>query len=272
MEKIFGDWINATESLNKSFINGEPYEHVVINNFFNKDFLIGLINNFPSIDDSNNKWYIYNNPIEKKYALNNFNNLPIYNELFKYLQTDDFISIISNVTSIKNLENDPHLHGAGLHYHPRGGKLDMHLDYSIHPITGKERRVNLIIYLNNEWKEEYNGDLQLWDTNFIEPIKKYYPYYNRAILFRTSDISYHGLPNPIKCPESTGRKSLAIYYVSEPRENPIMRLKAEYRPLPNQPLNENLKQLYEIRKHRLITNKDLEEIYPNWQKEGNGYW
>ena len=30
----------------------------------------------------------------------------------------------------------------------RGSRLEMHLDYSIHPVSGKERRVNLIVYMN----------------------------------------------------------------------------------------------------------------------------
>jgi Rps23 Pro-64 3,4-dihydroxylase Tpa1-like proline 4-hydroxylase len=272
MKDIFGNWINNTDNLNKQFISAEPYEHIIIDNFFNEEYLNTLINEFPSINDKEYKWYLYNNPIEKKYALNNFEKLLNYNDLFKQLQTPEFVNIISQITSIKNLENDPHLHGAGVHYHPNGGKLDMHLDYSVHPITGKERRVNLIIYLNKEWKEEYNGDLQLWDINFEKPVRKYYPEYNRAVLFRTSDISYHGLPTPIKCPDNIGRKSLAIYYVSEPRDNVTKRYKAEYRPLPNQIVNEQLKQLYDIRKSRIITKDDLEEIYPNWENDGKGYW
>ena len=272
MDIVFGKWITELDVLNKSFISGIPYEHVVIDNFFDEKYLSTLISEFPSINDSTKSWHIYHNPIEKKYALNKFDTVATYNLLFQKLQTKEFVNIISQITSITNLENDPLLHGAGIHYHPNGGKLDVHLDYSIHPISGKERRVNLIIYLNKEWKEEYNGDLQLWDDNFQGAVKKYYPVYNRAVLFRTSDISYHGLPHPIKCPDNTGRKSLAIYYVSEQRENATKRYKAEYRPLPDQIINDQLKQLYEIRRTRLITKDELQKIYPNWEEDGNGYW
>ena len=88
--------------------------------------------------------------------------------------------------------------------------------------------------------------------------------WNTAILFKTSDILYHGLPEPIKCPDNKYRKSIAIYYVSKPRENLIERYKADFFPKLNQNLNEKLKKLYEIRKNRLITNEDLLE-YPNWK-------
>lgn len=267
---MFGDWIYNTSELNNKFNNGQPYQHVIINNFFSEEYINTLIDKFPDI--SNNKWHIYHNPIEKKYALNNFEKYPEYDELFKTLQTPEFVKLMSEISGINNLENDPYLHGAGLHYHPSGGKLDMHLDYSIHPISGKERCINLIIYLNKDWKEEYNGDIQLWDSEFTYPVKRVYPTYNTALLFRTSDISWHGLPTPINCPDGFGRKSIAIYYVSEPRENITHRYKASFRPLPNQPCDERLKKLYDIRKTRIITKDELNSIYPNWEKDGNGYW
>ena len=64
---------------------------------------------------------------------------------------------MSTITGISDLESDPYLHGAGLHAYPHNGKLDVHLDYSIHPVSGKERRVNLIIYLNKDWRDDYGG-------------------------------------------------------------------------------------------------------------------
>jgi Rps23 Pro-64 3,4-dihydroxylase Tpa1-like proline 4-hydroxylase len=264
---MFGNW---STNLNSEFINAEPYEHVLIENFFTDDYAQKITSQFPDLANPN--WFRYHNPIEKKYALNNFKDLPEFTDLFSILQSDQFISKISAITSIPNLENDPHLHGAGLHYHPKGGKLDMHLDYSIHPISAKERRVNLIIYLNKEWHEEYNGALELWDKDFTGPVKKYYPKYNTAILFRTNNISYHGLPTPINCPENCGRKSLAIYYVSDQTNDAQKRFKAEYRPLPIQHVNDKLRQLYTIRKTRCITTDDLEKIYPNWEIDGNGFW
>lgn len=276
----FGDWINHLDKLSNEYKSNIPFEHVVLNNFFNEAYVNSLISKFPQppvaspLESrvSDNKWYKYDNPIEKKYALNDFSNLPQYGEIFGILQSDEFVNLISHITGIDNLESDPHLHGAGIHFYPPNGKLDVHLDYSIHPISGRERRVNLIIYLNNDWREEYNGDLQLWNVDFTEPVKRYYPKYNTAILFKTNDISYHGLPTPIKCPDDLGRKSLAIYYVSEPRPNATKRYKAEYRKLPSQPIDDRLEQLYNIRKTRIIEKTDLDRIYPNWVEEGNGYW
>lgn len=267
---MFGSWVDSIDEYSKKFQTGHPFEHVVIDNFFDTEYIEQLYTNFP--EKSNPHWFQYNNPIERKFALNNFIDEPVYEELFTKLQTDETVSLLKSITSYNDLEADPHLHGAGVHYLPRGGKLDMHLDYSIHPISGKERRVNLIIYMNKNWNHEYNGDIQFWDANFVGPVQRIYPVFNRAVIFRTSDISYHGIPTPIMCPEDAARKSIAIYYVSEPRVGTTRRLKAQYRPLPKQPIDERLHKLYDIRVNRLITKDDLQTIYPDWETNGGGFW
>ena len=214
--EVFGSWVNNLERLNKEFINAKPFPNVEIDNFFKPKIAEILYRVFPKVTD-NQKWVIYNNPIEKKYALTDFSNLQQFKDLFDVLQSDEFVDLIKKISGIENLEADPHLHGAGLHQHIPGGKLDMHLDYSIHPISGKERRVNLIIYFTKDWEPEFGGAIQLWNEDFSACEKKLSPCFNKAILFRTSDVSYHGLPLPIKCPEGNSRKSIAIYYVSDPR-------------------------------------------------------
>jgi Rps23 Pro-64 3,4-dihydroxylase Tpa1-like proline 4-hydroxylase len=270
--EAFGSWVNNLETLNKEFINAKPFPNVEIDNFFKPEIAEALYKVFPKTTDDQ-KWVIYNNPIEKKYALTDFSSLPQFKDLFDLLQTNQFVELIKKISGIDNLESDPHLHGAGLHQHVPGGKLDMHLDYSIHPISGKERRVNLIIYFTKDWEDDYGGAIQLWNEDFSACEKKLSPCFNKAILFRTSDVSYHGLPLPIKCPEGNSRKSIAIYYVSDPRPDLVnVRYKAHFRPLPTQPVNDKLEQLYRIREKRTITKDDLATIYPDWETDGNGFW
>ncbi|MEM0354271.1 MAG: 2OG-Fe(II) oxygenase [Thermoplasmata archaeon] len=163
---------------------------------------------------------------------------------------------------------DPYLHGGGIHIYPSQGKLNMHLDYSIHPITKKERRINIIIYLNKIWEDEWGGHLELWD-NIENPtfIKRLNPEYNTAVIFQTSDGSYHGIPNKINCPSNFSRNSIAIYYVSEPRNNVKHRYKAKFFITNDKEKNDTrLKQLIEIRNNRRLTSKDLETIYPDWKE------
>lgn len=268
---MFGSWTSATNKLSTQFRDAEPYEHVVIPDFFSSDVAARLMDAFPQPNKDDRDWKHYDNPIEQKFTLNDFSSLPEFKELFDILQSDEFVDHIRNITGIANLEADPHFHGAGLHAYPTNGKLDIHLDYSIHPITGKERRVNLIIYMNKNWKDEYGGHLELWNSELTKCTKVIAPSWNSAVLFRTNNISYHGLPKPIKCEDGEHRKSIAIYYVSEPTATAAPRYKAEFFPAPDQPVSEKLKALYDIRKHRVITSDDLED-WPSWREDGNGYW
>lgn len=264
-----GSWQYDVKVLQSQFQKAEPYSHIILDNFFSHEYAESMFLTFPPLDD---KWISYWNPIEKKYALNKFDKSPVYTELFEFLQSVEFVNLMQKITGITNLENDPHLHGAGVHFHPKGGKLDMHLDYSVHPITKKERRVNLIIYMNKDWDTSYGGDLQLWDKDFTGPKQRIYPVFNRAVLFQTNDISYHGMPQMINCELGNGRKSIAIYYVSDRQTVGDERWKAHFRPLPTQPVNDKLKTLYSIRNTKTITNEILKDVYPDWENDGGGYW
>ena len=76
------------------------------------------------------------------------------------------------------------MNGAGLHYHPRNDRLNMHLDYEQHPILkDKQRRLNIIFYLNDYWENEWNGSTDLWNSDMTKCCFKSYPVPNRAIIF-----------------------------------------------------------------------------------------
>lgn len=261
----FGSWTRNIASLNKEFVAAKPFEHVAIPNFLSTASAEAVESEFPGLDHPG--WVRYHNPIEKKYALNNFSHLPTIAQLCDRMQSPVFVDLVRRITGIDGLERDPLLHGAGLHFHPRGGKLDVHLDYSIHPELNKERRVNLILYMNKGWDRAWGGDLQLWNAEFTRCEAWLPPVFNTAVLFRTSDTSFHGMPTPLMCPEGVGRKSMALYYVSEPRSNAPRRYKAEFRPLPWQPHDERASKLYNIRRTRNITAQDLEEIWPTWEAD-----
>lgn len=222
----------------------DPYEHIIIKNFFKNPDEI----KFPGTPDLT--WVCYDNPLEKKYTKKITDDVT-----FEFLQSDEFLEKIKQITCIKNLEIDPHLHGAGYAMYPNDGKLDIHLDYSIHPITGKERRCNLIVYLNKEWKSEYGGGLELWDKD-LKIFKTIEPEWNSALIFKTTDESWHGIPSPIKCPENEYRKSIAVYYVSEKTNTQKHRAKAEFIPHPYSKDN-RYEKLYDIRKFRNLTKEDF---------------
>jgi len=259
-EKLFGKWFQeAKESHHQQFLHAQPYPHLVLDDFLEESIAEECAANFPAVDDP--IWHIYNNPIEKKWACNRIGNLKsaALREVFAALQAEAFCRLLSEMTGIESLESDPLLHGGGLHMHPRGTKLDMHLDYSLHPILQKERRLNLIVYLvDREWQPEYDGALQMWDEHMERCVTRVVPKFNRAVVFRVSDISYHGVPDPIACPENMYRKSLATYYLTEPRPNIVMRPKALFVKRPQDPDDPEMQRLRDIRAVRRIEETDLE--------------
>jgi len=211
------------DKLSKEFEEGKPFRHVIIDNFFNDETALKLSNEFPDYNDAQ-LWAIYNNPIEKKKLTPNWGLFPPTTyRAFTLMNTPEFVEKVKKITGIPNLVADYGMHGGGWHVHTRGGKLNIHKDYSIHPKLGMERRINIIIYLSPDWNEEWGGGLELWshDAENNQPkecVTKVYNKFNRAVLFDTAQNSWHGLPTETLCPEGVYRKSLAIYYVSEARD------------------------------------------------------
>jgi Rps23 Pro-64 3,4-dihydroxylase Tpa1-like proline 4-hydroxylase len=255
------------KELNNTFNNALPFEHIIIPNFLNKQYAEKIFNEYP-IDIQSENWYKYNNPIEKKFANDNISIMPrCIKKIFNLLSCKEIISKISLLTGIKNLEYDPYLHGAGLHIHTTGGKLDMHLDYEKHPYLDKERKLNIILYMSKDWKEEWNGQTQLWNNDLSECIIKSPVIFNTAIIFKTNEISWHGLPDEITCPEGVFRKTLAYYYLvpmeTKPIDNKIgndgsgYRKKAAFKKRPQDDYDELKEKLYKIRPLRLINDNDL---------------
>lgn len=230
-----------------------PYYHHVIDDFFDKNRAIKISKEFPDYDSID--WLFYNNPLENKKACNNW--FVFGSETYKALSdlnSPEFIQKLQDITGIKKLYPDIGLHGGGLHIHGRGGKLNVHLDYSIHPKLKLQRKLNLIIYLTEGWESEWGGGLELWshDTEKNKPKKKEVTInniFNRAILFDTTQNSWHGFPEPLTCPEGIYRKSLAVYYLTDPSEGTDTRKRALYAPTKEQ---ENDTQILNLIQERII--------------------
>lgn len=273
LSKYFGEWINQIDKLKEEYSSNLPFSYIKIDNFLNEELVQKIHQEFPR-DFSN--WWKYNNPIEVKLANDDINNFDEnIKKIFYLLSSKKLVEIFSKITGIENLEYDPYLHGAGLHAHPRNGRLNMHLDYEKHPILeDKERRLNIILFLNKEWKEEWNGDNQLWDRTMSQCKVKTFPKFNKAIIFQTNDISWHGVPDKIICPEDIYRISLAYYYISpliSKKDNEKFgndgsgyRSKATFIKRPKDKQSDKMDLLYKIRPIRRIEEEDLNEIWPDW--------
>jgi Rps23 Pro-64 3,4-dihydroxylase Tpa1-like proline 4-hydroxylase len=143
------------------------------------------------------------------------NDLPTISALVNYLNSPVMLKYLEELTGIDNLISDELLMGGGLHKITSGGKLAIHKDYNVHPVKKMYRRLNLLIYLNKDWKTEWEGNLELWDKDHTKLEVSVEPLFNRAVIFTISEDSLHGHPVPLNTPENVSRNSIALYYFTE---------------------------------------------------------
>lgn len=240
------DWMELADE----YAQAKPFPHIVIDDFFVPEVAAALERDIPHFDDK--AWLEYDNPIEKKRVLNHWDRFPPTTyRVFSYLNAQ-FLPVIQKLTGIDELYPDIGLNGGGWHVHGRGGKLNVHLDYSMHPKLGLERRLNLIVYLTSGWRETWGGGLGLWSHHEErrrpkELIRSVACLFNRAVLFDTTRNSWHGLPDPIDCPEGVHRRSIAVYYLSPPRKDVSSRGKALFSPTKEQESDPEVLDLIELR-------------------------
>lgn len=239
------------EKAAKSFKGADPFDHCVIDGFFSDEMALALEKEFPNMDDP--LWRGYHSPLEDKKVCNDWEKFkPLTYQVFNYLISREFINAVERLLGISPLYADPGLSGGGWHAHGRGGKNNVHLDYSIHPKLELERRVNLLVYMNSKWVPDWGGVLSLWDQKEGERkpgnlIKEVVPQFNRAVLFDTTQDSWHGLPKPIVCPEGESRRSMAVYYLTDPKKDAEQRGKALFAPYGDQ---ENDPEILELIRRR----------------------
>ena len=202
---------------NSQYVNASPFPHIVLDNLFKNEVLNNILNEFPNnLDVIGNN---FNNKVEKKLSINNTKLLSSEtNNFINFLNSQNFINFLQHLTDVKEkLIPDPYLIGGGLHELRNEGYLNIHADFNLHPSMKLDRRLNLLIYLNKEWKDKFGGCLELWDKDMKNCEKNILPIFNRTVIFSTTDYSYHGNPNKINNPDGNSRKSLAMYYYSNGR-------------------------------------------------------
>lgn len=225
-----------------------PFDHWVIDDFFPLETARQLEQEFPAFDDP--MWFHYDNPLENKKTCNHWDRFPptTYSAISTLVKNGPFVHLPFDVSG------DIGLHGGGWHIHGAGGKLNIHQDYSLHPKTGLQRRINLIVYLTEDWQEEWGGGLEFWSHDYesnrplrletIIPCR-----FNRAVIFRTDQQSWHGLPSPIRCPDGQFRKSIAVYYMSPASTNAPSRNRAMFAPSKDQEGDQSIENLIKLRQH-----------------------
>jgi len=212
--------LSISEKLSTTYKSNQPFPYIVIDNFL-PDFILKSCRNELLKHDI---WYYDTVEFtqqfqQKKFYYPNHNTkkeefetkLPITTLVLDYLNSSEFIGYLEKLTGHVGLHRDPSLMGGGIHRIKTGGKLSVHKDYQVHPESHEIRILNLLIYLNENWKSEWGGNLELWSLDVSHKVIEVEPLFNRAVIFDINNAP-HGHPIPLKCPEDVDRLSLALYY------------------------------------------------------------
>jgi len=225
-------WKERLAADKTNYQKASPYPHTQFDDFLETWAADKALEVFPKVKDEG--WIHYVHVNEKKHGLNKLDLIPPFiREVIDELNSEAFISYLEELTGIKGLLPDETFEGGGIHQSERGGYLNVHADFTVHPHKRNwRRRVNVLVYLNKDWDASYGGDLELWDRKMTACEQKIAPIFNRVVIFNTDEDSYHGLPDPLKCPEGDSRKSIALYYFTEEKEAPRKRA-TNYRARPS---------------------------------------
>ena len=224
-------WEGRLGELAPLYRAADPFPHVVLDDFLFPLIADRMFAEFPAVADR--QWTHYRHVNEDKHGLPDPEAAgPAAAAVIAELLSARFVAWLERLTGRPRLLADPSLEGAGLHQSERGGFLNMHADFTVHPRRPDwRRRVNVLLYLNPDWPGSWGGQLELWDRRMSRCVRRVSPQHNRVVIFGTDETTFHGHPDPLTCPQGQTRKSVALYYFSAETVRPVAR-STEYRPRP----------------------------------------
>ena len=194
----------------------KPFPHICFDDFLPLEAAEAALQDFP--EPKQLAWSEFDTRQERKLAFDVVEKLPRrLRDVLYFMNSRPMLQFLEVLTGIQHVIPDPYFVGGGLHQIKRGGNLEVHADFNYHAQLKLDRRINLLIYLNKDWKEEYGGHFELWNREMTQAEQKILPLFNRCAIFSTTSFSYHGHPTPLACPPDRTRKSMALYYYTNGR-------------------------------------------------------
>jgi Rps23 Pro-64 3,4-dihydroxylase Tpa1-like proline 4-hydroxylase len=203
--------------LRKQFRSAAPFPHICVDGFLEPEFAEQVAEAYPSYTRATELGHSFSAVNENlKVQVSDYQLFPDpVRQLSDALAAPEFLRDLSQIAGIEGLLWDETLAGGGVHVTAASGHLDVHVDFN-RMEQGLYRRLNILLYLNPIWDEQWGGVLELWDKDVKQRHHALMPVQNRCVVFETSEFSYHGVSS-VRCPEWVSRKSFAAYYyTSEP--------------------------------------------------------
>ena len=206
------------QQAHEKYLTATPFPHAIFDNFLTPKEANYILKDFPQPDSPIWLDWRQRDTVHqpKKQGIGHASRLEgvspyILNALAAF-NSYPFLNFLEKLTGITKLLPDPYFHGGGLHQILSGGKLAVHTDFNQLDAINLYRRINVLFYLNKDWKDDYNGALELWNTDMTQCEASIMPIFNRLVVFNTNKKSFHGHPKPLNTPERITRKSIALYY------------------------------------------------------------
>ena len=204
------------DALRTEFRDAAPFPHIVIDEFLDPDFAREVAAAYPSFEEAQELGFAFDFVRERRKIQISDSALfpPAVARLHEALASSSFLESLEAITGIDGLEADPSLGGGGMHVTGPGGRLDVHVDFNYNEDRHVYRRLNILVYLNPEWEDDWGGAVELWDPKVKRCHKSVPPRLNQCVLFETSEISYHGV-EPVAERARHPRQSFAAYYYTK---------------------------------------------------------
>ena len=173
----------------------------MLDGLFDDDVLEAVLREFPSREAM--RWREFDSTTEKKlgYFHETSSISKTVRDFLEAMNSFEMLLWLEALTGIEGLIPDPYFGGGGLHQIEPGGFLKIHADFNVHPKLKLDRRLNMLVYLNKDWRDEYGGHLELWDRDMSACRQRSCRLFNRTVIFSTTDTSFHGHPHPLTAPE-----------------------------------------------------------------------
>jgi len=207
------------EELRHRFLAAKPVHWIKIDGFLPEADARAVAEGYPEFDAALQIGRAFRSVNERKkiQITDSSKFAPAVAELHQVLASPQFLSDLAYITDMPDLLADDQLVGGGIHITGPGGRLDVHVDFNYLEDRKLHRRLNLLIYLNDPWREEWGGQFQLYDAEVRSCEATFAPIFNRCVIFETNEVSFHGVI-PVSPAAPNPRRSFATYYYT--REAP----------------------------------------------------
>ncbi len=198
--------------LSEEYAAAQPFPYIVVDDLLPAALADSILSNFPTTSLRGDIHHESGYGGEHKRQIFPDDCNEYVRSVFRFYNSGGFLQFLEGLTQVEELIPDPYYNGGGFHEIRRGGKLGVHADFRIHEQLHLTRRLNVLIYLNQNWNPHFGGELELWDKAARHKVCSIAPVFNRCVVFNTDEHSYHGHPDALNTPENVTRKSLALYY------------------------------------------------------------